>query len=214
MPERPQRRVLVVEDEPLIRTLVVSLLNHAGFACCEAGDAAAALKLLRAADPDAIVVDLHLGDGPGGVEVLTAAERIAPWVAMVVLTNAPSALAAGVDPRLIPQRAAYLNKHSLADSQLLLDALEGVLVDQAPRRDDQDGDDPFAGLSADQLSVLRMVAEGLSNAEIAARRGTTPHAVEQVFRRVLTRLGVPRDAAINPRVLAARLYYARATHPT
>ncbi len=206
----PARRVIVIEDEPLTRGLVVALLAGAGYEVDEAADARTAIQLLREFDPDALVVDLNLGSGPGGAEVLTAAERLAPWAAIVVLTNSPTPVAAGLESGVIPDRAAYLHKRAVMASDALLQTLEAVLVDGAPRRDDLRGTDRFHHLSRDQMEVLRMVAEGLSNTEIGARRGTTPHAVEQIFQRVLRMLDVPKDPSINPRVVAARLYYENA----
>ncbi len=202
------RRVLVVEDEPLIRSLTISLLENAGFDAMGAGTAADAIAALKSFDPDALLVDLDLGEGPGGAEVLAYADRYAPWAALVVMTNAPSPEVAGVDARLIPARAAYLHKRSLADAELVLETLEGVLRDQAPRRDDVAASGPLSGLSRDQLEVLRLIAAGLSNAEIAARRGTSSHGVEQIVQRLILRLEVEKGSAMNPRVQLAKLYYA------
>ena len=202
------RRVLVVEDEPLIRSLTISLLENAGFDAIGAGTAADAIAALKSFDPDALLVDLDLGEGPGGAEVLAYADRYAPWAALVVMTNAPSPEVAGVDARLIPARAAYLHKRSLADAELVLETLEGVLRDQAPRRDDVAASGPLSGLSRDQLEVLRLIAAGLSNAEIAARRGTSSHGVEQIVQRLILRLEVEKGSAMNPRVQLAKLYYA------
>lgn len=202
------RRVLVVEDEPLIRSLTISLLENAGFDATGAGTAADAIAALKSFDPDALLVDLDLGEGPGGAEVLAYADRYAPWAALVVMTNAPSPEVAGVDARLIPARAAYLHKRSLADAELVLETLEGVLRDQAPRRDDVAASGPLSGLSRDQLEVLRLIAAGLSNAEIAARRGTSSHGVEQIVQRLILRLEVEKGSAMNPRVQLAKLYYA------
>jgi DNA-binding NarL/FixJ family response regulator len=202
------RRVLVVEDEPLIRSLTISLLENAGFEAIGVGTAADAIAGLRSFDPDALLVDLDLGEGPGGAEVLAYADRYAPWAALVVMTNAPSPEVAGVDARLIPARAAYLHKRSLANATLVLETLEGVLRDQAPRRDDVTASGPLSALSRDQLEVLRLIAAGLSNAEIAARRGTSSHGVEQIVQRLILRLEVEKGSAMNPRVQLAKLYYA------
>lgn len=209
----PRRRLLIVEDEPLIRSLTMSLMETAGFHTLGVATAADAIAGLREFDPDALLVDLDLGDGPGGAEVLAYADRYAPWAALVVLTNAPSPEVAGIDGRLIPARAAYLHKRTLADAELLLETLEGVLRDQAPRRDDSQALGPLSALSRDQLEVLRLIAAGLSNAEIAARRGTSSHGVEQIVQRLILRLHVEKGSATNPRVQLAKLYYAHGPNP-
>lgn len=207
------RRVLVVEDEPLIRSLVTSVLANAGFEARGADTAELAIAALRDFDPDALVVDLDLGDGPGGEEVLAYAERATPWVALLVLTNASSPAVVGIDRSRIPDRAAYLHKRSLRDAGILLETLEGVLGDRPPRRDDATAKDLLSELSRDQLEVLRLVASGLSNAEIGARRGTSPHGVEQIVQRLILRLGVTRGSTMNPRVQLARLYYRHGPGP-
>lgn len=208
------RRVLVVEDEPLIRSLVISVLESAGFESVGVDNAADAIEQLREFDPDALVVDLNLGDGPGGAEVLAYADRAAPWSALVVLTNAPSPAVAGVSGEIIPKRAAYLNKRNLADAGSLIQTLEEVLSDEVPRRDDTSRSDPLSGLSRDQLEVLRLIAAGLSNAEIGMRRGTSAHGVEQIVQRLITRLNIEKSSTTNPRVQLAKLYYAHGPNPT
>lgn len=208
------RRVVVVEDEPLTRSLVTSVLAAAGFIARGVDSAGLAITALRDFDPDALVVDLDLGDGPGGAEVLAYAERATPWIALVVLTNAASPAVVGVDRSRIPARAAYLHKRSLRDAGALLETLEEVLADQPPRRDDTTAQDLLSALSKDQLDVLRLVASGLSNAEIGARRGTSPHGVEQIVQRLISRLGVARGGGMNPRVQLARIYFRHGPSPT
>lgn len=196
-----------------MRGLLAALLAGAGFEVREAADAPSAVALVSEWDPDCLLVDLTLAGHPGGAEVLTAVERLAPWTALVVLTNAPTPAAVGISPRDIPARAAYLHKRSVLSGDLLLTTLENVLADGQPRRDDLDCKDPLAGLTQDQIEVLRLVAEGLSNSEIALRRGTAPHAVELLFQRALRVLGIPKEPCWNSRVLAARAYLDRIREP-
>lgn len=201
--------MLVVEDEPLTRGLVVALLESAGFETRNAADARTAIKLIKQWDPDGLVVDLTLAGSPGGAEVLAAAELLAPGTALVILTNAPTPAAAGVNPRDIPPQASYLSKREVLSGQLLLTTLEEAFAELPPRRDDQDSTDPLAALTPDQLEVLRLVADGMSNSAIAAHRGTSSHAVELMVQRILRLLGLGKDPDTNARVLAARIYLNR-----
>jgi two-component system alkaline phosphatase synthesis response regulator PhoP len=68
------RTILVVEDEPQIAGIVRDYLEHAGFAVITAGDGAAALALLRARRPDALVLDLGL-PRIDGLDVIRAIRR-------------------------------------------------------------------------------------------------------------------------------------------
>ncbi len=63
-------------------------------------------------------------------------------------------------------------------------------------------------LSARERAVLALLAEGRSNAAIAAALGLTPKTVENVCRRLYQRLGVAGDGATHPRVRAALVYVA------
>ena len=68
------RTILVVEDEPQIAGIVRDYLEHAGFAVIPAGDGAAALALMRARRPDALVLDLGL-PRVDGLDVIRAIRR-------------------------------------------------------------------------------------------------------------------------------------------
>lgn len=68
------RTILVVEDEPQIAGIVRDYLEHAGFAVIAAGDGAAALALVRARRPDALVLDLGL-PRVDGLDVIRAVRR-------------------------------------------------------------------------------------------------------------------------------------------
>ncbi len=67
----------------------------------------------------------------------------------------------------------------------------------------------FAGksLSDTQLSILKLVARGHSNAEIARRRGVTEKAIEGTITRLASKLGLAKDSASNQRVHIARVYF-------
>ena len=62
-------------------------------------------------------------------------------------------------------------------------------------------------LSDVQIETLRLVARGLSNAEIARQRGVTERAVEAAIARLTRHLGVAPDAALNQRVHLAQVYF-------
>ncbi|MGV1003851.1 MAG: response regulator [Candidatus Nanopelagicales bacterium] len=213
-----ETRVVVIEDEPLTRGLLVSLLQGAGFVVESAGDAPSGVALIRDFEPAVILVDLGLGAGPGGIEVLTWAQHAAPGIAQIVLTNYPTAEVAGLAEGAIPPAASFLHKREMVNGESLVQAVRWALAGMpAIRHDHQAQTSPaqlLALLSPDQLQVLRMVAQGLSNAEIAIRRGTTPHAVETLFQRTLHTLGVTRDPGSNSRVMAARLFYELGGPPT
>ena len=195
-----QRRILVVDDEPIIRNLLAERLTHSGFECQMAPDALSAKRLMLRFDPDALVVDLDLGDGPTGTELIAALTEINPALGFVLLTNyAPTAAELKSANNL-----RYVNKRDVSDIQLVVQALDSVL-----RKGEQEITTVVPGklskLTKGQLEVLTLVAKGLSNAEIAQSRGVGVRAVEQSIHRIYRALGLGRGAGSN-RVSAARMF--------
>lgn len=209
------RRVLIVDDDAFISSLVTELVAGAGFTPHVAHSVPEALKVADAVDPDAAILDVELGIGPNGFDLADALLAEMPHLAIVFLTQVAG-------PELvnriqaIPAQAAYLVKRDLGDAQSIVRALEHVLHDGDPRPDfrhDERRSDPLMELTPQQLETLRLVAEGLSNEEIAARRDTSVRAVEAMVSRVFGILGVNNDQRLNPRVAATRLYLEHGASP-
>lgn len=205
------RRVLLVEDEAMSRTLLAGVLVAAGFEVEVAEAADDAIDAFRAFDPDALVTDIDLGTGPTGLELVVSLAARNPHLPVVVLSN----YAITPDYRHeVLSRAAYLRKKDLKDTDVLLDALEGVLRDRptGPRPVGPSGGS-LASLTTSQIHVLRMIAEGLSNQEIADRRRCSLRAAETMVHRTIAALGLEADPSVNTRVMAARMYIQEAGLP-
>ena len=199
------RRVVVVEDEALTRALIVDMLQGAGFDVSACASAAEAIRECDRIDPDAVVTDIDLGPGPSGLDLVESLAREAPHVAVLVLSNYPILRQHPVHAQ---RNLAYLDKREVASSVAVVEALEAALRDDAEaRRISNDADAAIAKLSRSQLDTLRMLAEGLSNAEIATQRGISKRAAESLIQRTITALGIVRDERLNPRVQAVRLYF-------
>jgi DNA-binding NarL/FixJ family response regulator len=204
---KPTRSVLLVEDTTALRTLLASALETAGFdvtACASANDA---IKAFPKADPDVLIADIDLGDRPNGVELATILRAQAPYLAIVFVTNYPStkAFARTVAP---PPGYALLQKDLLKSTDQLIEVVESALNDAVdPKVMMRDGPDhPLGKLTTPQLEIVRLVAAGLTNAEIAERRGSSLRAAERLVTRAFEVLGVNDDPQHNPRVVVANLY--------
>lgn len=82
----PVLRVLVVDDEPLIRWSLAETLAEMGHVVVEAGDGASAIRALGEGEPfDAVVLDYRLPDS-NDLNLLTTIRRIAPQAAVVMMT--------------------------------------------------------------------------------------------------------------------------------
>lgn len=201
------RKVLVIEDDAFLSGMLAEILEGRGFATFQAGSAEAALDLIDAHDPDALIVDLDLGHGPSGLEVIGAlGERVAEF-GVLVLSNYPSASALAPGSSL-PPSVGYLMKRKVSDPDEIVNALEAVLSDVVPSRPDHRELVPpeLADLTAPQLELLRMIALGYSNDMIARERGVTVRSVETMVNRLFTTLGLSADSRSNARVKAAMLF--------
>jgi DNA-binding NarL/FixJ family response regulator len=203
------RRALVVEDQPLMRSLVADALRHAGFEVHDRPSAATALADLDEIDPDVLVTDIDLGSRPNGMEMATIVHARAPHCATVFLTNYPRASIAPGEG--VPAGSVFLDKVALESVEQLVAAVESALAEKPlPPRHLPDGPDAALGhLTRTQLDVLRCIALGWSNAEIARRRASSLRSVEKMVTRTFDALGVNHNPDINPRVAAAQLYVRR-----
>lgn len=203
-----KRTVLVVENDDFMRSLIADSLESAGFDVATASNGLDAKRLMSSVDPDAIILDIDLGNGPTGLDVAAQITITNPEVGIVFLTDLP-------DPRFarekheVKKNQAYLNKKLLADSVTLAEAIEAVLMETGIddfRHDKFDGR-PLANLSRTQLEILKLLSEGKTNQQIADARGRSLSATESAVTRTLEELGIPKDAELNVRVVATCKYF-------
>ncbi len=201
--------MLVVEDHALMRSLVIDAFAQRGFHAAGAADAATALELAASTDPDLLVTDIDLGHRPNGVELATILQQRAPHVAVMFLSNL-SRDAAAAQARSTVANASFVNKGAVESVEELVDAAEAVLADRPVAREHvgTDARSRLLGLTTAQLETTRLLAAGLSNAEIARRRNVTVRAVEKSVERVFAALGLAGGERTTPRVAAATLYTA------
>lgn len=202
------RTLVVVENESLLRDLIARSLEAAGFHVATAANAADAKRACKAVDPDACVVDIELGSGPDGFDFAEYLARESPDVGVVFLTNLPDPRFANKEASSVKQSQAYLRKSQLVDFKELVEAVNAVLKDSGVEkfRHDQSGGRPLANLSKRQITVLKMVADGMSNSQIAEARGTTVRAVEGMISRIFQALAIDAQSAGNARVEATKAY--------
>jgi DNA-binding NarL/FixJ family response regulator len=201
------RQVLVVEDDPFLRGLISEILVGRGFIVHQAHTAEAALSLLDKHDPEALIVDLDLGHGPSGLDVIGAlGDRIAEF-GVLVLSSFPSASALSPGT-VLPPSVGYLMKRKISDPDEVVSALEAVLSDAVPDRPNHSELVPaeLSSLTPRQLELLRLIAMGYSNDMIARERNVTLRSVETMVNRLFTALGLSADPRSNARVKAAMLY--------
>ncbi len=195
---------LLVEDDDFTRVTVEAALRHEGFDVLAAVSGAEdAMAFAKEHPLEAAVLDLDLGVGPTGIDVAAGLRRINPKIGIVILTSFS-------DPRLLtssvkqpPVGSTYVVKQALTDMRFLSAAVQGaVVMAGTPGSPASDLD-----LTDSQIETLRLLAYGLSNAEIARVRVVTEKSVEQAISRAAKRLGVDPQDGVNQRVALAREFF-------
>jgi DNA-binding NarL/FixJ family response regulator len=215
-------RVVIGEDEVLLREGLVHLLENEGIEVVAAVGTAVELELeVARLEPDLVVTDIRMPPTHTD-EGLVAALRIRrshPGVAVMVLSQHVQRRYATelLEPR--DGGVGYLLKQRIADVRTFTEDLRrvqaggtaldpdvvAVLVSRASKTRGPVGD-----LTPRQLEVLGLMAEGRSNAHIAARLGTSEKAVVQHTSKIYDTFGLPVAADDHRRVLAVIRYLADA----
>jgi DNA-binding NarL/FixJ family response regulator len=204
---------MLAEDSALLREgLAYALAAHRIEVAGQAADAPSLLRLVDREPPDVVLLDLRLPPTFTN-EGLQAAEEIRarhPDVAVLLLSQyADIALAARLVETL-PRAAGYLLKERIGDTGQLTDALHRVASGELVLDPDlvralvtrRRTVDPLQRLSERERAVLTLMAEGRSNAGIAARLYLSPKSVERNVAAVFDKLGLPPGSDVNRRVLA------------
>lgn len=203
-------RVMVVEDDGFTRMLLCTQLRDLGHLVI--GDGASASEGMRIAeqsDPEVAIIDLELGRGPTGMDLAYALRRAVPAVGILMLSTYLDSRLIG-DDRPLPPGAVYLVKRAVQHPQTLDSAIR-MAWEHEPVPGNWTG---VAGqphrlprIRGGQLEILRLVAEGYSNGEIARRRSLTEAAVGKAISRLCGQLGITAATSDNQRVLIAQAYF-------
>jgi DNA-binding NarL/FixJ family response regulator len=211
-----RRRVVLAEDDVLLREGIASLLERSGFEIVgRTGDGQELLLIVQDKQPELVLVDVRMPPSYS-IEGLDAARQIRtehPEIAILVLSahvEVEQALELlGSGPGI-----GYLLKGRVTDVDEFVDTLDrivrgGSIVDPAlveelvaARR----RNDPLSELTEREREVLAMMAEGRSNAGIARRLWVTEGTVEKHVRSIFAKLPISATEDDHRRVLAVIAY--------
>ena len=200
-------RVLIVDDESLVRSLLTEVVKSLGYEVKSADSASNARKVCQSFDADVAIIDVDLGPGPNGFDLATNLRAVNSAIAIIFLTNLVEPKLAGRSGKELPSGFAYLVKSRMGETGVLNEVIRQVSRGKgSDYRDDLNAKNPLSELSRSQLDVVRLVAQGKSNEEIAEIRGTTVRAVRMILVRAFQALGIDEEAGPEKRVQAAIKY--------
>lgn len=205
-------RVVLAEDELLLRAGITELLGRFGFTvCATAGDVDQLVGAVAEHHPDLVITDVRMPPGfrDEGLRAALALRQTYPDLAVVVLSQyVEPDLAAQLLNSRSGRGVGYLLKDRVADLAEFAAALHttldgGTVVDpEVVRRLLRRRRDPLSRLTPREREVLALVAEGHSNSAVSRRLHITEPVVGKHISSVLTKLDLPPTDDVNRRVLA------------
>lgn len=203
--------MLVVDDDPFTAGLLADALAGIGWEVLgPAVDMAEALGLVEGRSHlDVALLDLDLGAGPDGIDLAVALRDRFPNVGLVLLTAYRTPRLFRPDRYNVPVGLRAVSKADVRDIALIDAELRAAAI--APHAINPTAMAPSSSLDGARLTdrqvlVMRLVADGLSNAAIAERLDIAEASVEKAVARLIRRLNLPISPDSNPRVLLARAY--------
>jgi DNA-binding NarL/FixJ family response regulator len=210
--DRTEMRIVVADDDVLLREGVAGLLERAGFEIAgQAGDAAELLRVVRDEQPNLAIVDIRMPPGheTEGLDAARVIRRELPQVGILVL-SAHAEVAEAMELLATGRGVGYILKSRVTKVEDFIETVDrvidgGSVVDPAIVQElvnVRHREDRLERLTHREREVLELMAEGASNAGIAKRLWVTEGTVEKHVRSILAKLqlaGTPDD---HRRVLA------------
>jgi len=211
-------RVLVIVDDAFeMSTLVATLRLHDIDVIGEAKSESMGLNLLRRLQPDVILLDMNIA-GISSVKIAVNMRKENHNIGIVILNNCPDLRFMGESNEDVPTGTKMLIKKSIVDFTVLCTAINESKTAAVEMHKVAwiNGNTSYqekgvlalmAHLTDTQAEVLRLVADGMTNAQIGRTRYVSEKSVEQVISRVAQELHVHPDANKNMRVQLVSEYY-------
>ena len=195
-------RIVIADDHPVVRAGIRALLEGEGDlqVIGEAATPDEAVALAESAAPELVLMDLQFADGQSGADATRRIRALDAPPYVLVLTNYDTdgdilgAVEAGASGYLLkdapPGDLIAAIRSAAAGESALAPAIAGRLMERLRS--------PSVSLSAREIEVLQLVADGASNAEIARRLFVTDATVKSHLVHVFSKLGVAsRTAAVS-----------------
>lgn len=212
-----ERVLVIVDDAFVMSTLVATLRLHDIDVIGEAKSESMGLNLLRRLQPDVILLDMNIA-GISSVKIAVNMRKENHNIGIVILNTCPDLRFIGESNEDVPAGTKILIKKSIIDFTVLCTAINESKAAAIEKHKVAwiNGNTSFqekgvlalmAHLTDTQAEVLRLVADGMTNAQIGRTRYVSEKSVEQVISRVAQELHVQPDANMNMRVQLVGEYY-------
>lgn len=202
-PAKARTRLVLVDDSELVRMGLRSLLSTqpAIEIVAEAGSVATGIETCLRHHPDVALLDIRLPDGTG-FDICRAVLKALPSTRVLILTSVADdalvdeAIRAGAHGYLlkdIDSRGLVQAIHDVAAGKSILDPAVTARVMQFVKSGGA-SDNALASLSPQEKRVLALIAEGLTNKEVAQQLGLSDKTVKNYLSTVFEKLHVSRRA--------------------
>jgi len=216
-------RVVIADDEALLREGLARLLVDAGFEVAgRCGDADALLRMVDARKPDVAIVDIRMPPNHGDDGLVAAQEirRRHPDMGVLVLSHYLDSRYAARLLEEVPEGAGYLLKDRISEVAVVADALRRIdegdcvidptIVSRLVARKRERG--PLDVLTEREREVLGLVAEGRSNGAIAEQLFLSKKTIDAHISQIFMKLDLRESSEDHRRVLAV-LTFLRSEEP-
>ena len=203
-------KILLVDDDPFTLTMLTSTLHTLGFTeITSLRTVTQAIVAATKASPNVAILDLDLGEGPTGIDLAHRLRKLNPIIGVIILSTYTEPRLIGTNQRPLPENSIYIVKQSISDTKVLLDAITNSVksnfdpinaVSLPPST-------PISRIKDTQIEIMRLVATGISNAQIAEMLVMKEASVEKAIARLIKQLDIKATNRQNQRVLIAQEYY-------
>jgi DNA-binding NarL/FixJ family response regulator len=211
-------RVLVINDDAFeLATLSAALRLHTINVVGEANNLAVAENLFRSLQPEVLIFDIQF-DGQEAVSLVKKLRKLNPALGIVITTACPDLRLLGISAKDVPVGSQLILKKSISNLEVIADAIRNSIsiaknmspaawVDSHGSPHENAFASVLGAMTDTQIETLRLVATGLSNAEIGRVRFVSEKSVEQIVARIAGHFAIAPDRTRNLRVLIAGHYY-------
>jgi len=202
-------KLLVVEDDKILLTMMSGALTSEGFNVLAASDAQSAMQYFDKARPDVVILDIDLGAGPSGIDLANKMRQISGRIAIVFCTSFKDMRFIQGDYLKYPLHTVVLKKADVVNMEKFSNAINEAIElirESYESKPDNLHEKYYKDLTALEIELLTLIAGGHSNKQVAAEKGISLKSCENAIARLAKKLEIPAAEQSNQRVLLTRKY--------